>query len=400
MFSSLFPPIPSGSSHLCYRLSRELIRAGHQVTVFCARFDDAPEREVMSGIRVIRLPAWRLPRMKLTHNFKWFGMTLTPANLATIRAEHRRRPFDVLHAHNHIFDLTLAAVWLARRARLPLALSLHTIAQHPAFLCNLVLGLLDVTAARYLILRQADTVISADPQMSKYITRRFGIADPPYIPYGIDLPVIRPDDRRRIRARHALGDAPVILSLGHVHALRDRRELIHAMPLILRRQPEARLLIVGDVCVEAPRRWVAELGLEGKVIFTGPMPKEEVPAYLAAADVEAHWLKGLNALSLAGMEAMAAGVATVTSHYEEEAADGLTNWDNAVLVPPDDPPATAEALLRLIEDPALRRQIARKGRQYIEDWYSWPKVCQKTEAVYSDLTGRRLAQGTARRRAA
>jgi glycosyltransferase involved in cell wall biosynthesis len=401
MFSSLFPPVPSGSSHMSFRLSGELVRAGHEVTVFCAGFGHAPPREEVDGIQVIRLPALRLPRLRLTHNFKWFGMTLSPANLVAVRAEFLRRRFDVVHAHNHIFDLTVLAVWAARLYRLPLALTLHTIAQHPGRLCNAVLAALDKTLGRHLIVRRADAVVSPDPQMSAYIKRRFGLPEPPLIPYGIDVPVVRPEDGLRVRARYGLGAGPVILSLGHVHALRDRRELIHAMPAVLARHPGARLLVVGDVCIEEPRRWVAELGLEGQVIFTGAVPGEEVPALFAAADVEAHWLKGLNALSLAGMEAMAAGVATVTTSYPEEQADGLRSWENGVTVPPGDVAAAAAALLRLLDEPDLRRRIGRAGKELIRQRYSWEAVRTQHEELYEQLvTGRSPARAAEVRRAA
>jgi glycosyltransferase involved in cell wall biosynthesis len=385
---------------MSYRLARELVGAGHDVTIFCAGFDGAPAREELSGIRVVRLPAWRLPRLALTHRFQWFGMTLTAGNLAILQAEFRRCRFDVLHAHNHIFDLTLAAVWMARRNALPLALTLHTIAQHPHPLWNGVLGALDRTAARWLVVRRADAVISTDPQMTGYLAQRFGIHDPPVIPYGMDLPVIRPNDRDWIRARHGLGRGPMILSLGHVHALRDRQELIHAMPRVLQRHPDARLVIVGDVCTEAPRRWVSQLGLDGRVIFTGAVPKEEVSAYLAAADIEAHWLKGFNTLSLAGMEAMAAGVATVTAAYPEQEADGLRDGDNVITVPPNDPPATAAALLRLLDDASLRQRIGRRGRRHIVERYAWDNVCRQHEDLYGRLTGQGSTPLIVRRQAA
>jgi glycosyltransferase involved in cell wall biosynthesis len=379
---------------MTYRLSSELAKAGHKVTVFCAGFDGAPAREELNGVQVVRLPAWRLPRIALTYNFKWFGMTLTPSNLAIVQAEFRRQSFDLVHAHNHIFDLTLVAVWAARRNNVPLALTLHTIAQHPSPICNGLLAALDRTLARWLVVRQADTVISTDPQMTSYLARRFGVQDPPVIPYGIDLPVIRPEDGLRIRLRHGLGRGPVILSLGHVHALRDRRDLIHAMPLVLNSQPDARLVIVGDMCIEEPRRWVAQLGLEGKVIFTGAVPKEEVPAFFAAADVEAHWLRGITAISLANMEAMAAGVATVTASYPEQYADGLCPGDNIVTVPQDDPPAIAAALVGLLQDHDLRRHVARKGREYIVERYSWASVCRQTTELYGRLIGRRTIPHT------
>ena len=389
MFSNLFPPIPSGSSHITYRLARQLVSAGHKVTVFSARLDESPTQEVLSGINVIRLPALRLPNTALAHNFKWLGLTLMPGNFSTLFQVFKQEKFDIIHAHNHIFDLALVAVWMAKRTHLPLALTLHTIVQHPVPLYNLPLTVLDSTAARWLIVRRADAVISVDIQMKNYIARRFGIYQTPMIPYGIDIPDINPGDRMRIRADYGLGHGPVILSLGHVHALRSRWELIHAMPQVLARYPDARLLIVGDVCIDAPRQWIAQLGLEGKIIFTGAVSREEVPAYFAAADVEAHWLAGVSALSLAGMEAMAAGLPVVTAEFpNEEEANGLINWENVVTVPRDDPKATAEALLRLLDNPDLRQRIGRNGQCYIKERFSWESVCRKTEDLYLKLIER------------
>jgi glycosyltransferase involved in cell wall biosynthesis len=394
MFTSLFPPVPSGSSHITFRLSGELVRAGHEVTVFCAGFANAPGREELAGIQVIRLPAWRLPRLRLTHNFNWFGVTLSPENLVTVRAEFLRRRFDVVHAHNHIFDLALIGVGAAKTFRLPLALTLHTIVQHPGPVCNAVLAALDVTLARHLIVRRADVVVSTDPQMSAYLARRFGVHNPPVIPYGTDLPAPDPTGGRRVRARHGLGANPVILSLGHVHPLRDRFELIHALPLVLRRHPDARLLIVGDICIDGPRRWVAELGLEDRVIFAGAVPGKEVPAYLAAADVEAHWLKGINALSLATMEAMAAGVPVLTTAYPEQAEDGLRPDENAVLVAPGNAAAAAEGLIRLLDEPEWRRRVGRAGKELIRQRYCWDAVRTQHEELYERLvTGHSPAEG-------
>jgi glycosyltransferase involved in cell wall biosynthesis len=401
MFSSLFPPVPSGSSHMSFRLSCELARAGHEVTAFCAGFGNAPPREEVAGVRVVRLPAWRLPRLRLTHHFNWFGLTLSPGNLAAVRAEFQRRRFDVVHAHNHIFDITLLAVGAAKVYRLPLALTLHTIAQHPGRVCNAVLAALDRGLARPLIVRRADAVVSTDPQMTAYLARRFGVVGPPVIPYGIDLRGADPADGARVRARYGLGAGPVILSLGHVHPLRDRRELIQAMPAVLARRPDARLLVVGDVCIDGPRRWVAELGLGGKVIFTGAVPGDQVGAFLAAADVEAHWLTGLNALSLATMEAMSAGVPVLTTAYPEQAEDGLRSWENSVTVPPGDVAAAAAGLVRLLTEPDLRRRIGRAGKDLIRRRYSWDAVRAQHEELYERLTAcRRPSAGAGARLAA
>ena len=275
---------------------------------------------------------------------------------------------------------------MARFARVPLVLTLHTIAQHPVPLYNAILKLLDTTAAKYLIILRANAVISVDIQMEDYIRRRFGLRQTVKIPYGIDIPDIQSNDRQRIRTRCSLGQGPVILSLGHVHDLRNRMELIHAMPQILSRYPDARLLIVGDVSTKTPDRWIAELGLEGKVIFTGAVSQDEVPAYLSAADIEAHWLTSVSAISLAGMEAMSAGLPVITAEFSsEEEANGLVNGENIVTVPRNNPEAAAEAVLRLLDDPDLRGKIGRNGQRYISERFSWDSVYNAYIDLYWQL---------------
>jgi glycosyltransferase involved in cell wall biosynthesis len=275
---------------------------------------------------------------------------------------------------------------MARYARVQLVLTLHTIAQHPTPLFNTVLKILDSTAAKYLIIRNADAVISVDVQMRDYIKQRFGLCQTSMIPYGIDIPDINVEDRHRIHAQYGLGQGPVILSLGHVHALRDRMELIHAMPQILSRYPDAHLLIVGDVSIRTPERWIAELGVEGKVVFTGAVPQEEVPAYLSAADIEAHWLVSVSGISLAGMEAMAAGLPVVTAEFpNKEEANGLVNYENIVTVPRNKPEAVVEAILRLLDNSDLRKKIGHKGQCYIIERFSWDRVCSETEELYRSL---------------
>ena len=386
MFTSLFPPIPSGSSSMTYRLACKLVNNGHRVTVFCARLDGSPLREKMDGVDVIRLPAVVLPRIGLMHNFKWFGLTFLPGNFLTIARFFKSNKVDIIHSHNHIFDLSLLAVLISRYARVPLVLTLHTIVQHSNPVYNFFLKILDGVLAKHLIVRQAAAVVSVDFQMKTYIRERFQVHDTVMIPYGMDLIETKAEDRSRIRTAYGLGKGPVILSLGHLHPLRDRKELFFAMPTILASYPEARLLIVGDVTINDHEKWMDDLGLAGKAIFTGAVPQENVHAFLSAADIEAHWLIGVAGISLAGMEAMSAGLPVLTVEFSSaEEANGLINWKNIITVPRNAPDAVADAVLCLLNNPHLQKEIGENGRSYIEKHFSWDSVCEKTECLYAEI---------------
>ena len=113
-----------------------------------------------------------------------------------------------------------------------------------------------------------------------------------------------------VRARHDLGDAPVVVSLGHVIPLRDRVALVEALPKVLAEFPNARLVVVGHVYYDVFLRRARELGVDEAIVSTGAVARADVPDYLAAADVETHDLQGYG-MGTATLESMAAGVAVI-----------------------------------------------------------------------------------------
>ena len=83
------------------------------------------------------------------------------------------------------------------------------------------------------------------------------------------------------------------------------------------------------------------------------------------------------------LEAMACETAVVASAVGgilEVVEDGKTG----LLVPPARPDALAEALTRVLGDPALARTMGRAGRTRVEDKFSWTSVAARTQAVYAD----------------
>ncbi|MEO8259436.1 MAG: glycosyltransferase family 4 protein [Acidobacteriota bacterium] len=389
MFSNLFPPVPSGSSTQTAALSRELVGRGHQVDVITARVDPRrPEYEEIDGVRVHRLPALRLPRLDISLRFPWLNVTLTPRNLRRIGAILDRAQPDVLHLHNHMFDLAFAAVWMKRRRRIPLLVTLHTILEHPRPAYNLLIGPVDRRLLRHLVIRQADAVLCPDLNIRRYAARAFGRGDGILIPYGITLPEhADPEVVDRLREQYQLAGRPVILSLGHVHDKRDRRELIEAMPAILRAWPRALLLIVGAVSSDTPGRLMRKLGIERSVVLAGAAPHTEVRAYMEVADLEAHWLNEDSiddtSLGIASLEAMSAGRVVVAAASEDSYGPGvLKNGENVVLVARD-PADVASRIIELLGDPDRRAAIGGRASETIRNNFSWDAVCERTTAAYA-----------------
>ena len=388
MFSNLFPPLVSGSSSFSGELSRRLVALGHHVTVVTARVDDLPAAEEQGGVRVFRLPALRLPQLALAHNFKYLTYTFTPGNQRWLRELFARERFDVIHQQNHIFDTMLSSRRLARRLRLPLVLTIHTPAQHPNRFYDVVMTGLDALA-RQVIFKPARFVVSPDPVVAAYVRDRHGIADSPVIPYGIEVPPPRAEDIAEMRRRFAVGDGPLLLSLGHVHELRDRLDVVQAMPRVLERFPTARLLIVGEVYTQRPVARAAQLGISDKVIFAGPLPHHLVSALFAISALETHTFNGpYPGPGIASMEAMSAGLPVVTMTIGPQYDFSFfKNWENVVMVPANSPPDMADALIRLLGDAPLRQRIGAAARELMAGRFSWQAVA----TAYVDLYRRAIA---------
>jgi glycosyltransferase involved in cell wall biosynthesis len=129
------------------------------------------------------------------------------------------------------------------------------------------------------------------------------------------------------------------------------------------------LAILGDgECLEEMRTDVARLGLERWVTFTGWVSEEEVFRYLATSDVGLDASLQVEVSPVKVMEYMGAGLPVVAFDLPETrtVAEGA-----AVLVPPGDVDALAEAVNALLEDPQRRATMGRNGRERIAGELAW-----------------------------
>lgn len=399
MFSNLYPPVSSGSSTQCAQLSRELARAGWKVVVITAKPDrQAPEHEQDGGVSVYRVPAVRLPRLPVALNTPWLFLTLSWANYRRIRAILDAHPPDVLHAHNHMFDLALFAALFARRLGKPLVLTVHTIIRHPAPWYDALLRLADQVLLKHLVVRRADRLICPDSLIQAYTREAFGEVRTSLVPYGIGpLPEADPRQARALRQALGLGPGPVILSLGHLHATRNRRELVESLPELRKRFPDLKVLIVGDVGLPSIRDLAARLNVEGALILAGAVPHASLPEYLALADVEATWFDRRHphqALGIAAREAMAAGIAILTAADLDAFGSGvLRDGENVVSVDLQDRPDMLRRFIDLLENQELRNAIGARARETVRAHFAWRQVGERTAAVYMDLVRRETAAG-------
>jgi glycosyltransferase involved in cell wall biosynthesis len=387
--NNFFLPRASGSAHLTDGLARTLAARGHDVLIVTADYAEAPERESRHGYEVVRLPSWSLPRMKLAMNYD-VSFTASPRNYRRLqRTLDEFRP-DVVHQHGQFFDLTWMSTLWARRRGVPTVLTVHTALVHttPAFAA--VLWLADMVLPRTFLALGRPHVVTIDYFLDSYVRRRYRL--PPdrivSIPIGVEPDQLRGADGDRVRRQLGLEKRPVVLSVGHVIPLRDRLALVRAMPALLEKRPDAVVLVVGTVYDDRFLQLADELGVRDNLVVTGGVSRDEVPSYVAAADVEGHDFQNYG-LGTATLEVMAAQV-PVVSVVRPDNFPGLElqSWENIVIVPPDDPRALAEAIVRLLDDPELARRVGAGQRRFILEHFSIEAVTERHLELYERLVRR------------
>ncbi len=205
---------------------------------------------------------------------------------------------------------------------------------------------------------------------------------------GID--VARFDPERTIsavRAEFGIGeDVPVIGTIAILRGRKGHQILLQAMPRILEKFPATRFLFAGNGPQEENlRRSIAEQNLDSNVIMMGL--RNDIPEVLAALDIFV--LPTLQeALGTSFLEAMSMGKAVIGS-----AVDGvpevIRDGENGFLVPPSDPDALADRVLRLLADRGLAKRMGEAGKAYVAAEFTVERMCEKMLALYRELLAQR-----------
>ncbi len=335
-----------------------------------ARMARTPPREQRHGVDVQHPRYLLLPKI---------GMNLAPLAMAVAAAPALQRlidegfDFDLIDAHYYYPD-GVAAALLARHFRKPLAITargtdLNLIPQHalPRRMIRWAAG-------------RADASIGVCAALVD-VLRGWGIADSRLhvMRNGVDLHRFHPVPPEAARLQLGIQDAPVLLSVGHLIERKGHHLAIGAMPAVLKRHPQARLLIVG----EGPERLrlqalAAELGVQARVTLTGALPNDTLATWYSAADVlilassREGWANVL-------LEAMACGTPVVATRIwgtpEVVASD-----DVGLLVEQRSSEGLAASLVQLLAAPRDRGRV----RRYAEG-FGWAQTSQLQVDLFSAM---------------
>ena len=238
--------------------------------------------------------------------------------------------------------------------------------------------------------KKADLVICRTPLMKDELIN-LG-ADP--VKTEISFPGVNTEQfspaNKDEKVRQILGissSSPMVMSTRGLSRVYDVETLIRAAPLVIKEFPLVKFVIAGDGSQrDYLQKLVQKLGIDDSTRFVGWVPHEEMPRYLASADVyvSTSFSDGVpNSL----LEAMASGSAPVVSDIAAN-RPWVKNRYNGILFPVRDYDALAARIAMLLRDDKMRIKYGGESRKIAVDKAEHHQQMEKLEQMYQNLLGR------------
>jgi phosphatidylinositol alpha 1,6-mannosyltransferase len=374
LFTDTFLPQVNGVSRTLASLVEHLATSGHEVALVSPRVGDSKAKGPVFHHQIAGTPVPVYPELLITRHLDRAGRRLLEA-------------FDpeVVHCATESTVGWSGRRW-ALRSRRPLVTSFHT--NFPEYAAGYGLGFMAPLA--WALLRRfhapaLSTLCPSHATLEELRRRgfhpRLGVWS-----RGVDAehfnPAMRSDQERE---RLAPGAEVILLYVGRLAPEKRLDVLMEAFPWVRERASrKVALVLVGD----GP--WGDQLRRRGEpgVHFTGYRSGEALARAYASADVFA-FTSDTETFGNVVTEAMASGL-PVVGVDRGGVRDTIRSGETGLLVPPRDPAAFAEALLRLVESPEERRRMGEVGRRDAVA-RSWPAILDGVVATYREAAGRRPA---------
>ena len=374
--SRRFFPAISGMSVYALNLLRELVAAGHDVTMVSQYRGDPLGIRVYGGGPPPEVPGVTVIGLEQVGEQNGGDFETDVANMkAAILREHARKPFDILHAQ-YGYPCGWAVLEASRETGVPNVVSIQGGDGHWVGSCCETHRL-----AMVRVLDHAGAVLIGCRSFADEVIHRLG-TDPArftIVPGAVDVARFSPGQRPP-------NGTPVLLYHGRVDVRKGVLDMLDALAPLAAEGVPFELLVsgIGPTYDETAAR-IRELGLGDHARMTGYVDYADVPEIYRRADifVSPTYAEGFSNTIL---EAMASGLAVVSCR-SVGVVDCIRDGENGLLTEPGDVPALTTALRHVLTDPAERARLAAAGLAECRRVYSWSAVGRQIMGVYDGLAG-------------
>ncbi|HWO74977.1 MAG TPA: glycosyltransferase family 4 protein [Bacillus sp. (in: firmicutes)] len=365
------PPIRGGAIQVLIDGVTPHLNKKHDLTIYCITDPELPDHEIIDGVEYVRVPR---------ENYEY--------NVAMKLAEMtaNKEFYDVIHVFNRPRHLLL---YKSAMPESRFVISLHN-EMFKEKKISLEMGRLVISAV--------DKIMTISEYIGTTICDRFPSAKRKIkaVYSGINLDHYKPvwdpeaqETRQALRQKYGVEDKKVVLFVGRLSAVKGPDILIKAMQLIIKKHPEAVLVIVGSKWFSDDR--IDEYGMNlrelaqslgDKVIFTGFIPPSEIPKHFLLGDIFVCSSQWQEPLARVHYEAMGAGLPVITTNRGGN-AEIIKHLKNGIVI--DDyanPEAFTDAISFLLSNEEAAKSLARSGRALVEANFGFEHVAKRLEKLY------------------
>lgn len=385
-----YPPrVVGGISKVVYDLSHKMVKEGNEVTVVTYKDgDNVKYYENDKGVEVYRVDNY----MIRANNFIDWIMQLN-FNMITKANEiiNKNGKFDVIHAHDWL--VAYSAKSIKESYNIPLISTIH------ATESGRNSGIHDETQryindSEWMLTYESSEVIVNSNYMKNEVQRLFGL---PYdkinvIPNGVNLQLFsNVNVDYDFRRQYAMDNEKIILYVGRLVYEKGIQNLIAAMPKILDRYHDSKLIICGrGGMIDELREQVKYLGIDNKVYFAGYCDSKKMQKMYKCADV-AVFPSTYEPFGIVAIESMLSGTPTIVSDVgglNEIVEHGVTGMKSYA----GNANSIADSVLALLFDPKLCANISQNAIKKVKENYNWAKITDNTYYVYQLAIGKTVQE--------
>jgi glycosyltransferase involved in cell wall biosynthesis len=389
-----FPPAPAygGVPRTTYLVSKELVKRGHDVTVFTTDAYDANSRlkplynpTNMDGITVYRFRT-------VSNYLAYRNVPIAPAMALALRRQIES--FDLVHLREHFHFQAVLVHHYATKKSIPYILQAHGSLPRKIEALDSKRALLSKSQPKnffdnffgHSILKDASKIIASSQIESDLFQTAF--ADFPFekvvcMPNYVDLKSYQNlPQRGQFRAKHAISErAKTVLFLGRIHPIKNIETLLAAFSNVKRTvNCPVKLVIAGpdEGHLQTLKSLARQLDVENDMVFPGPLyEREKLEAYVDA-DVfvlPSHY----ESFGNVALEALACGTPVIVTNN-----CGVSEWisgDVGYIVESNEE-ELCNALSDVLQNEQLSRKLGSNGKTLVEKEFGWDKGILQLEELY------------------
>ncbi|MBA7485727.1 GDP-mannose-dependent alpha-(1-6)-phosphatidylinositol monomannoside mannosyltransferase [subsurface metagenome] len=372
IFSLEFPPFAGGAGYYNYNLALGLAKIGHNVTVFTCSY---PEKdEVLLVDEKLESKGIKIIRIKLPQKLKiWLFQAICDL-YKYLRKSYTK--YDFILVIEYRAQLVYSFIfWLIKKK---FAVTVHGTEVNTHFYNSDVKHIL-LKRLIHKCFDKACKIIAVSNSTANLIHRY----NPEWsnklrtVLHGIEISDFgKMNDSEKIKVRKELGFSPkdkIIVSISRIIKEKGQDMLIRSLPLIIKKVPNVKLVIIGDgPYIENLRNLVEGLYVSGHVIFTGKLHRKDLAYWLKSSDIFAlisREGKRIEGFGLVYLEANACGKAVIagrTGGVPEAVEDGVSG----LLVSPADINDISSKIIKLLTDDRMREELGKKGYERVIKYFT------------------------------